>query len=182
VHRGETTGRDGLKDTQARIEAGEAEGLAFCKLDHVGRSQIHLARLVQWAKNKGLMLLSADEGFMVQRRELKNEALLFLIALAQVERERISRRTKEGLAAARAKSIRLGRPPEQPQNLDRRATELRRQGLTFQEIADRFNAEGLKTARGKAFQTATIYYMVNRTDPAANPVGGYRGKEPATVA
>lgn len=69
--------RDGLREAQQRVEAGEAEGLLFPKLDRLGRSQIHLAQLVQWACEGGVTLLSADEGMKVERGEHCDEALPF---------------------------------------------------------------------------------------------------------
>ena len=104
-----------------------------------------------------------------------NEPLPFLIALAQVERERISRRTKEGLQAARQKGVTLGAPARNT-DLQDRAADLRRQGKALQEIADLFNAEGHRTATGAEYKTMTVYRMVNRVDPGANPEGGHRGK------
>lgn len=163
--------RDGLDDVWARVQAGEAEGIMFPKLDRLGRSQLHLASLVEQARDQGITLFSSDEGMQVYRGKLQNEALPFLIALAQVERERISRRTKDGLAAAKAKGIRLGQPPRNVE-LQQRATELRREGRTLQQIADLFNAEGHRTAAGTVYRANTVFRMVNRTDPAANPEGG----------
>lgn len=168
--------RPRFEEAWARVLSGEAEGLAFPKLDRVGRSQIHLARIVEQAREHGVSLLSADEGWQVRRGELLNEALPFLIARAQVERERISRRTKEGLQAARKKGVLLGRPAENTGPLAERAVHLRRQGKTLAEIANLFNREGLRTARGAEFKPMTVYRMVERTDPSANPEGGYSGK------
>lgn len=173
--------RDGLDDVWARVREGEAEGILFPKLDRLGRSQLHLASLVEQARDEGISLFSADEGWQVHRGELKNEALPFLIALAQVERERISRRTKDGLAAARQKGIVLGRPALNT-DLQERAAELRRQGWTTQQIADLFNAEGHQTAKGAEYKTMTVYRMINRVDPQANPEGGHRGKALAATA
>ena len=172
--------RDGLDDVWARVQAGEAEGILFGKTDRLGRSQLHLASLVEQARDEGISLLSSDEGWQVRRGELVNETLPFLIALAQVERERISRRTKEGLAAARAKGVTLGAPARNT-DLQDRATELRRQGKTLQEIADLFNDEGWRTATGAEYKATTVYRMVNRVDPNANPEGGHRGKAPAAA-
>ena len=117
----------------------------------------------------------------MRRGELVNETLPSLIALAQVERERISRRTKEGLAAARQKGVTLGAPARNT-DLQERATDLRRRGESLQAIADRFNAEGHRTATGAEFKRTTVWRMVNRMDPEANPEGGYRGKDLAVVA
>jgi DNA invertase Pin-like site-specific DNA recombinase len=168
--------RPRFEEAWARVLAGEAEGIVFPKLDRVGRSQIHLARIVEQAREHGVSLLSADEGWQVRRGELLNEALPFLIALAQVERERIGRRTKEGLRAARGKGVVLGRPAEVTGKVAHRAVRLRRKGKTVQEIADLFNREGLRTPRGAEFKPMTVYRMIERTDPSANPEGGYSGK------
>lgn len=167
--------RDGLDDVWARVRAGEAEGIMFPKLDRLGRSQLHLASLVEQARDQGITLYSSDEGLQVYRGELRNEALPFLIALAQVERERISRRTKEGLAAARAKGVRLGRAPVNV-DLQDRAAKLRREGMGLQAIADLFNGEGHTTAAGAQFKPTTVFRMVNRVDPQANPEGGHGRK------
>lgn len=173
--------RDGLDAVWARVLAGEAEGILTPKIDRLGRSQLHLASLVAAARDQGISILTSDEGWQVRRGCLCNEALPFLIALAQVERERISRRTKEGLAAAKASGVALGHRPENT-DLQERATELRRQGLTLQEVADLFNAEGHHTARGSEYAPTTVYRMVNRVDAQANPEGGYGGKVVAAVA
>jgi len=53
--------RDGLDDVWARVRAGEAEGILFPKLDRLGRSQLHLASLVEQARDQGLTLYSSDE-------------------------------------------------------------------------------------------------------------------------
>ncbi len=177
--------RDGLDEVWARVRAGEAEGILTPKVDRLGRSQLHLASLVEQARDEGLSILTSDEGWQVRRGTLCNEALPFLIAMAQVERERISRRTREGLEVARRHGTKtgnpFGRPPENT-DLQERATELRREGLTLQAIADLFNEEGHRTARRSVYRPKNILQMVNRVDPSANPEGGYRGNALGAVA
>jgi len=173
--------REALEDLWRRVLAGEAEGIMFAKLDQFGRSQAHLAKMIEQARDQGITLYSADEGLQVDRGKLVNEALPFLVAFAAVERERISRRTKEGLAAARRKGVRLGAPPLNTA-LQERATDLRREGNTLQAIADGFNAEGHRTATGAEFRARTVWVMVNRVDRTANPEGGHQGKELAAAA
>ena len=54
--------------------------------------------------------------------------------------------------------------------------------MTVQQIADLFNSEGHRTARGAEYKAMTVYRMVNRVDPQANPEGGYRGNLRVAVA
>ncbi len=177
--------REKLEDLWDRVRAGEAEGIIFPKLDRLGRSQLHLAALVEQARDEGLTLFSADEGMQVNRGRLVNEALPFLVALAQVERERISRRTKEGLAAARRAGWPNDPPGRRAENVGDvadRATRLRRDGKNLREIAALFNAEGLRTARGTEFRANTVWRMVERVDQSANLEIHFPGKELAAAA
>ncbi|MBU0611784.1 MAG: recombinase family protein [Armatimonadetes bacterium] len=174
--------RDGLAEVQARVLAGEAQGVIFPKVDRLGRSMVHLLKVVDWAVKNRIDLLSADEGWQVRDGKKIDKMLPFRLAMAEVELERIRERTRDGLKAAKQKGVRLGRPAENVGDLAKRATKLRKQGKTWQEIADLFNAEGLRTARGAEFRTTTIARMIDRTDPTANPEGGYRGNALAAVA
>jgi len=166
--------RDGLTAVQRRLEAGEAQVLVSPKVDRIGRSLVGLYHLVEWAKAKGIDVLTADEGWQVRAGKTVDKMLPFRMAMAEVERERISDRTREGLAAARKKGVRLGRPVGNDGDLAERATRLRRQGKTLREIADTLNREGLQTVGGKKFAPQTVYLMIGRVDPAANPEGGHR--------
>lgn len=167
--------RDGLAQVQARVLSGEAQGIIFPKVDRLGRSMVHLLKVVDWAVLNHVDLLSADEGWQVRDGKKVDKMLPFRLAMAEVELERIRERTRDGLRAAKQKGVRLGRPAENVGDLAKRATKLRKQGKTWQEIADLFNAEGLRTARGAEFKTTTVARMIERTDPTANPEGGYRG-------
>lgn len=167
--------RDGLNEALGRILAGEAGTLIVPKIDRLGRSTIGLLKTVKWAEDEGVSILSVAEGWIVKDGKSVDEMMTGRAWFAEMEAKKISERTREGLAAARAKGVKLGRPALNT-DLQQRATDLRRQGLTLQEIADLFNGEGLRTAKGTEYKPTTVYRMINRTDPAANPEGGYRGK------
>lgn len=177
--------RDAFDEAWARVLAGEAEGLAFAKLDRIGRSLAHLGGIIEEAEDKGLTLFSSDEGLHVYRGEVRNQAVKILAGVAAMERKRISDRTKEGLAAARQAGWPEGPPGRKAENVGKvaaRATVLRRQGFTVREIADQLNAAGHRTARGAEFRANTVWRMVERTDKAANPEGGYPKAEAVAVA
>ncbi len=58
---------------------------------------------------------------------------------------------------ARAKGVRLGAPVGNDGDLAERAIRLRKRGNTLQAIADTFNAEGLRTVKGRLFApTVTV--------------------------
>jgi DNA invertase Pin-like site-specific DNA recombinase len=160
--------RDGLTGVQRRLEAGEAQVLVSPKVDRIGRSLVGLYHLVEWAKAKGVDVLTADEGWQVRAGKTVDKMLPFRMAMAEVERERIADRTREGLAAARNKGVRLGAPVRIADAVCRRAARQRKQGLTLQEIADALNGEGLRTPTGREFRATSIMRMIDRVDPEAN--------------
>lgn len=108
---------------------------------------------------------------------------LFL-SLAAYERELISERTKQALAAKKAQGAKLGAPSATFTDKQRSAAIERRRinaadnckqyldliamyrekGMTLQEIADKLNSKGFTTARGKAFAPATIAMYLKRTE------------------
>lgn len=171
--------RDGLDSLWKRIRDGEAEGCIIMRLDRLGRSLKDLAALIDEAKKLKASILAVDGGWQIRHGEEINAALPVLMGIAEMERGLISRRTKEGLAAARQKGVRLGRPAENVGPVAERVTDMRRQGMPIAQIAATLNAEGVTTARGTRFSTSAVYRMIERTDPTANPEGGHRGKAAA---
>jgi DNA invertase Pin-like site-specific DNA recombinase len=84
-------------------------------------------------------------------------------ALAEKERQMISRRTKDALAAARARGVILGGMREKSLELqaEARAEELRSVfveliGLSHRAAARTLNERGLKTATGKPWSPVTV--------------------------
>jgi DNA invertase Pin-like site-specific DNA recombinase len=118
-------------------------------LDRLSRSVAHFSALLERFRSAGWGLVVLDLG--VDTTTIAGEAMANVMAtFAQMERRRIGERTKEALSAARARGIRLGRPPVLPDQLRRRIVRMRRKGLTYRMIAEKLNDEGVPTAHGGA--------------------------------
>lgn len=141
------SGRDGWTEAVTLAESGEVDGIVATKIDRVSRSVADFANLVCEAKQRKWNLVVLDIGLDLSSPTGEFVSTI-MCAAAQLERRMIGARTKDGLAAARAKGIRLGRPRSLPEDVALRVAELRNGGATLAAIADLFNAEQVPTARG----------------------------------
>lgn len=71
----------------------------------------------------------------------------------------------EGMAAARERGVRLGRPPADMPAGAARAAELRAQGQSLAGIAATLNAEAVPTPRGKGpWGKSNVQHVLSRWD------------------
>ncbi|SDY15378.1 Site-specific DNA recombinase [Modestobacter sp. DSM 44400] len=144
------------------VESGQADAIVASKIDRVSRSVADFAALVDRAQTSGWALIILDIGLDLTTPMGRFTAHV-LSAAAQLERDMIKQRTRDGLAAARSKGIKLGRPRSLPEDVAHRVIELRASGATLAAIADRFNAEGVPTARGGSrWHPATVRAVLTR--------------------
>jgi len=145
---GATLDRAGLRDALQRLLDGEASGLIASKLDRISRSTADVADLLEWSEQTGVTIAALDVGLDTSSASGKLVASV-MAAVASWERETIGQRTKDALAAKSARGEAVSRPAV-PAETRSYIVGLRTDGLTYQQIADRLNAEGRPTARGAA--------------------------------
>lgn len=104
---GTKTERKGLTETLNYARKGDV--VVVWKLDRLGRSLKHLIEVINYLDEKGIGLASVQESIDTTTPGGK---LIFHVfgAMAEFERELIRERTQAGLAAARARGKKGGRP------------------------------------------------------------------------
>jgi DNA invertase Pin-like site-specific DNA recombinase len=101
--------RPGLQACNDTLRRGDT--LVVWRLDRLGRSMRHLVNLIADLKERGIGFRSISDG-MIDTTSASGELILNIFsALAQFERRLIQESTKAGLAAARARGRKGGRPP-----------------------------------------------------------------------
>lgn len=102
--------RPGLNCLLADAETGKFSAVLVWKLDRLGRSLVHLVRLMENFRRLGIELVSFSEGLDFTTTTGK---LLFQIisTFAEFERDCIRERVLAGMRNARAKGKRIGCPP-----------------------------------------------------------------------
>lgn len=157
-------GRPVLAQALADLRAGRADLLAVSKLDRVARSVGDFARLLEDAQREGWGLVCLNLGVDTSTATGKFMAHI-MAAVAELEREIISERTREALAQIKADGRRLGRAPTlDPATADRIA-DLRSLGYSLREIAEDLTASGTPTATGGQWWPATVRAVLLRTRP-----------------
>ena len=149
-----------------------------------------IAKLDRLSRNAAFLLTLRDSGvrFVACDMPEANDLTVGIMALvAQQEREAISRRTKEALAAARARGVKLGNPngaaalrrageegaalrAKVSSNADACANSLapvlrdiQAQGhTTLRAIATPLNDRGIRTRRGGSWHVSTVSNLLRR--------------------
>ncbi|MES0385719.1 MAG: recombinase family protein [Hyphomicrobium sp.] len=140
-----------LTKVLAALKRGDT--LACYKLDRLGRSLPHLAKVVEELDARGMSFMTSEDGLSTKGSTGKL-VLHMLGAVAQFERDLILERTRAGLAAARKRGKRLGPPIKWQADMAKRARNLmQKDGLNADEaarvlgVSRRTLFRGLKAAR-----------------------------------
>ena len=176
----------GLEAALARVERGEAEALVVARLDRLSRSVADFGQLVERAIEQGwkIVLLDMD---LDMTTAVGERVAKVLASFAEFEHRVISQRTREGLAARRTMGVRLGRPRAVPEEVVERIRQERAQGLSYGQIAERLNDEGVPTAQqGRQWYSSSVRALLRSReetpDVSARPGVRVRGPEAATPA
>jgi DNA invertase Pin-like site-specific DNA recombinase len=112
---GKSMDRPSLKELLDYARSGDT--LAVVRLDRLGRSLAELLSTVTMLRDRNIALLSLEE--KIDTSSAAGELIFHVFgSIAHFERRLISERTKDGIAAARAKGRRPGRQPLDVSKLD----------------------------------------------------------------
>lgn len=162
VESGSQDARPALAAALAAARRLEAT-LVVAKLDRLSRS----VRLIAEIMDAGVSFVCAD---MPEASEL---TIHIIAALAQYERKLISQRTKEALAALKARGVKLGNPNPKASGVARARRSrskalqysgqfrfLKSQGLTVKQMADTLNALQVPTPNNNPYWYTSLVQRV----------------------
>ena len=185
-------GKGELVDSRTEIESGAAkkrrpmlqEALAICK---ARKATLVVARLDRLSRSVAFIsaLMESKVDFIACDMPHANKVTIHVLAaIAEYERELISTRTKEAMAAAKKNGATFGNP-----NLEqarKRATEVRwplllkpevrelilknhARGIGCTTIAKQLNVLGITTAHGAKWYGSSVYAVIRATRPRTGP-------------
>jgi DNA invertase Pin-like site-specific DNA recombinase len=143
----------------------EGDRLVISELSRLGRSLGQVIQLVEELVRRKIRFVAIKEGIRFEgKQDMQTKVMIALFGLfAEVERDLISERTKEGLAAAQAKGRLLGRPKGAlgKSKLDGKEEEI--QKLLEKEVSKSSIAKIVEVSR-----TALLHFIRTRKlDPKA---------------
>jgi len=106
-----TTKERRIDELVERVTAGDT--IIVAELSRLGRSVGQIAMLVDQLLKKKVSVISLKESITLNgKADIQAKVMVTVVSLfAEIERDLISERTREGLARARAEGKLLGRPP-----------------------------------------------------------------------
>ncbi len=164
---GRTLRRPGIASVLTALASGQATALVVAKLDRLSRSMLDFAALMERSSKEGWSIVALDLG--VDTTTPAGEAMANVMAtFAQFERRLIAERTREALAAKRARGVTLGRPVVLSDAIaDRIATE-RAAGRSLRQIASALESEGVPRVHGgDRWHPSTIRAVLQRVGRSA---------------
>jgi DNA invertase Pin-like site-specific DNA recombinase len=162
--------RPELAEALARVEAGEADALVVSRLDRLARDLLLQETWITKLEQAGRQVISVEEPEPEGEDHMRTLVRQILGAIAQYEKAVIRGRMAAGRAAkAERGGFAYGSPPlgyraegkelvvdEAEQATVRRITELRDSGLSWRQIQDALEAEGIPPKRGGRWHPVTI--------------------------
>jgi DNA invertase Pin-like site-specific DNA recombinase len=176
---------DGILHSFTEVESGKVDArpqldaaLAMCR--ETGAS-ILIAKIDRLSRDAAFLLTLRKAGVDIVAADMPNAGTLEFgvrAVVAQHEREEISKRTKDALAAAKARGIKLGCPNpragglasgaarrEKQQAVANQAlpiiSALRDAGASLRAIAGKLNDAGIPTALGGKWYAASVSNIIN---------------------
>ena len=164
----------GITELQKSLKRNDV--LIVSELSRLARSIREIHNVIDTLLDKGVTIHLIKQGFVAKQNDLTTKVFINAFGMAaEIERDLISQRTKNGLALAKARGKQLGNPNLKVDNTKRIEkaddfaeslrpilTGLINQGLTQRQISDELNKTGIKTPRGKEWQLLSLQNAMKR--------------------
>lgn len=152
---GRKANRPGLDEAKRRMRRGDGEVLIVAKLDRLSRSLLAGAKLMKTAEAQHWAVVTTDNAVDMSTASGKFLTNILLSA-AEYESAMNSARTKDAMAAAKARGATFGKPTAYPDALLERIRDLNADGLSLRQIAETLTSEGVTTTRGGQWHASSV--------------------------
>lgn len=153
------TGRPALTESLRRLDEGEAQALFVTRIDRLARSTTDFLSIVDRARQKNWRLIMLDLNLDTSSYQGRF-VVTIMSALAEMERGIIAARQKDVHRDRRDRGIvwgvDMGPKNKTPDVIKDRIVSGRVKGLSYRDIADSLNAEGILSQNGGKWYATTV--------------------------
>lgn len=127
--------RPALNKMLSELEPGDI--VYISSIDRLSRSSKDLIDITETIKDKGAYLVSVKDSWLDTRESNPMGQFLLTVmgAMAQLERDLITERVKEGMEAAKERGVKFGRPSGSSAAVTKAAKMYMRGGLSMRQVA-----------------------------------------------
>jgi DNA invertase Pin-like site-specific DNA recombinase len=165
-------GRPVLRDALEKLDKGEASALFVTRIDRLARSTQDFLSIVDRAHKNDWRIVMLDLNLDTASYQGRF-VVTIMSALAEMERAIIAERQRDVHKDRREKGLKwgvdLGPKRMISDELYERIVELRSLGMSYAKIANKFNAEGIKTPFEKRWYATTIKQYIDKGDKQIRP-------------
>jgi len=151
--------RPELQKILKAIQPGDI--IISAKLDRLSRSVYDFSSLMAESTKTGWEIVLLEPSVDTTTPHGKFTANIFA-AVAELERELISQRTKEALAVLKKNGVVLGAPRQIVPEVENRIVNERNAGFTLRQIAEGLDLDRIPTAKGGRWEVSTIQRVLSR--------------------
>ena len=148
-------GRDALDRALIACREGHADGVISARIDRLSRSVVDFGLLLEDAQAHNFNLVALDLGVDLSTSAGRMVAHV-LSAVAEWERETIVQRTRDAIAAKKARGETLGRPKFYGPRLLDRIRAMHADGRTYKSIAAELNSQREPTSTGRPWHPRSV--------------------------
>ncbi|MGA3114321.1 MAG: recombinase family protein [Syntrophobacteraceae bacterium] len=170
-----TTKQRRIDELLGRLQKGDT--LIVSELSRLGRSVGELCQIVDSLIKKEVKLIAIKQNTVINgKHDIASKTMVTMFALmADIERDLISQRTKNGLAVAKARGKKLGNPNLPKDNLKRQENAqafsetlrpilqgFKKTGMTQRQIVTELNKLGIKARLGGQWSLVQVQAVLKR--------------------
>lgn len=135
---GKTALRKGYQDLLKAAYEKQIDTIIVYRLDRLSRNATDAIQTLLSLDQAGVGFISVTQAVLNLGLDnpFRRTMLAAFSEIAEIERETIVGRVKSGIASAKARGVKLGRPKKMNAEVQKRVKAMRNEGYTYQAIAD----------------------------------------------
>lgn len=168
-------GRPVLREALERLDSGDAEALFVTRIDRLARSTQDFLSIIDRANENNWRIVMLDLNLDTSSYQGRF-VVTVMSALAEMERAIIAERQKDvhrdRRETGKVWGVTLGPKTKISEETRERIDKYRELGMSYRQIAERLDSDGVPPTRGEKWQASSVHRLVNNLKERLEKEGG----------